>query len=68
MADLRGCRVARMSVVAFKRTGLVASVKAAMDRTGMAQAVIPPVVLTPEAIVVAAFQNIAAETHIQLTQ
>lgn len=27
MADLRGCRVARMSVVAFKRTGLVASVK-----------------------------------------
>ena len=42
-----------MSVVALKRTGLVASVKAAMDRTGMAQAVIPPVVLTPEAIVVA---------------
>ena len=53
MADLRGCRAARMSVVALKRTGLVASVKAAMDRTGMAQAVIPPVVLTPEAIVVA---------------
>ena len=41
MADLRGCRAARMSVVALKRTGLVASVKAAMDRTGIAQAVIP---------------------------